>query len=43
MDKLMKWLYTFVLLIVTLLWSVFLVNTVQDAVATPTPTNVIEV
>ena len=43
MDKLMKWLYSFVLLILTLLWSVFLVNTVQDAVATPTPTNVIEV
>lgn len=39
----MKWLYTFVLLAVTLGWAIFTVFTVREAIIAPEAINVIEV
>ncbi len=37
----MKWLYSFILLGVTLVWSVFLVLIIRNAVGSPTPAGII--
>ena len=37
-----KWLYTFLLLIITIGWAVFTIFMVREALNEPTPVNVIE-
>lgn len=38
----MKWIYTFVLLVVTIGWAVFTVIVVKDAMAVPTAAGILE-
>jgi len=37
-----KWIYTFLLLLITIGWAVFTVYCVREAVQNPSPVNVIE-
>uniref|UniRef100_A0A6M3JS34 Uncharacterized protein n=2 Tax=viral metagenome TaxID=1070528 RepID=A0A6M3JS34_9ZZZZ len=37
-----KWIYTFLLLIITMAWATFTIFAVKDALNEPTPINVIE-
>ena len=37
-----KWIYTFLLLIMTMAWATFTIFAVKDALNEPTPINVIE-
>ena len=39
----MKWVYTFILLFLTILWAAFCVKTVKEAMAAPTAMTVLEV
>ena len=43
MDDKAKWVYTYVLLLVTIGWAVFCVLTIKNALATPTQLSVLEV
>ena len=38
----MKWIYTFVLLGITLGWAIFTKNTVLEAIVVPDPVNILE-
>lgn len=42
-DAKIKWVYTFFLLIITILWAMFCVWTVKKAMSNPTPVSVLEV
>ena len=42
MNNWMKWIYTFVLLGLTVYWAIFLISTVKCALAEPTEINILE-
>ena len=42
MNNIMKWAYTFVLLLATIGWGIFLVYVVKDTIASPNTGNIIE-